>query len=169
MIEFWLVSPASYDPRSTSHAPGAPPEPPSRAVSTELIHLIMRIQNSLGSALSGRRRPKLIFQNHFKKRPPTIELKTNFLYPTKPGKVIGYGQVVKSGKNIAFLEGRLEQNNRTVVTATSTCVIVDMPQVNLKKMIGGVLCMQLFEITQTSFLLSNLCSNCNIWIHNTSQ
>ena len=39
-----------------------------------------------------------IFQNHFKKRPPTIELKTNFLYPTKPGKVIGYGRVVKSGK-----------------------------------------------------------------------
>ena len=77
-----------------------------------------------------------IFQNHFKKRPPTIELKTNFLYPTKPGKVIGYGQVVKSGKNIVFLEGRLEQNNRTVVTATSTCVIVDMPQVNLKKMMG---------------------------------
>ena len=75
----------------------------------------------------------LSFKNHFKKRPPTIELKTNFLYPTKPGKVIGYGQVVKSGKNIAFLEGRLEQNNRTVVTATSTCVIVDMPQVNLKK------------------------------------
>ena len=29
-----------------------------------------------------------IFQNHFKKRPPTIELKTNFLYPTKPGKKI---------------------------------------------------------------------------------
>jgi acyl-coenzyme A thioesterase PaaI-like protein len=77
-----------------------------------------------------------IFQNHFKKRPPTIELKTNFLYPTKPGKVIGYGRVVKSGKNIVFLEGRLEQNNRTVVTSTSTCVSVDMPQVNLKKMIG---------------------------------
>jgi hypothetical protein len=58
------------------------------------------------------------------------------LYPTKPGKVIGYGRVVKSGKNIVFLEGRLEQNNRTVVTSTSTCVSVDMPQVNFKKMIG---------------------------------
>ena len=77
-----------------------------------------------------------IFQNKFRKRPPTIELKTNFLYPTKPGKVIGYGKVVKSGKNIVFLEGRLEQDNRTIVTATSTCVIVDMPQVNFKKLIG---------------------------------
>ena len=43
---------------------------------------------------------------------------------------------MKSGKNIVFLEGRLEQNNRTVVTSTSTCVSVDMPQVNFKKMIG---------------------------------
>ena len=77
-----------------------------------------------------------IFQNHFKKRPPTIELKTNFLYPTKPGKVIGYGKVVKSGKNIVFLESKLEQNNRTVVTSTSTCVSVDMPKINLKKLSG---------------------------------
>ena len=77
-----------------------------------------------------------IFQNKFRKRPPTIELKTNFLYQTKPGKVIGYGNVVKSGKNIVFLEGSLEQNNKTVVTASSTCVIADMPQINFKKMIG---------------------------------
>ena len=77
-----------------------------------------------------------IFQNKFRKRPPTIELKTNFLYPTKPGKVIGYGNVVKSGKNIVFLEGSLEQNDKTVVTASSTCVIADMPQINFKKMIG---------------------------------
>ena len=77
-----------------------------------------------------------IFQNKFKKRPPTIELKTNFLYPTKPGKVIGFGKVVKSGKNIVFLEGRLEQDNRTIVTATSTCVSVDMPQINFKKLMG---------------------------------
>ena len=34
------------------------------------------------------------------------------------------------------LEGSLEQNNKTVVTASSTCVIADMPQVNFKKMIG---------------------------------
>ena len=77
-----------------------------------------------------------IFQNHFKKRPPTIELKTNFLYPTKPGKVMGYGKVVKSGKNIVYLESKLEQNDRTVVTSTSTCVSVDMPKINLKKLSG---------------------------------
>ena len=50
--------------------------------------------------------------------------------------MIGFGKVVKSGKNIVFLEGRLEQDNRIVVTATSTCVSVDMPQINFKKLMG---------------------------------
>ena len=68
-----------------------------------------------------------IFKSHFTKRPPTIEIKTNFLYPTKAGKAYGYGRIVKSGKNLVFLEGHLKQEDRIVVTATSTAVIVDMP------------------------------------------
>ena len=68
-----------------------------------------------------------IFKTHFTKRPPTIEIKTNFLYPTRVGKAYGYGRIVKSGKNLVFLEGHLKQDDRIVVTATSTAVIVDMP------------------------------------------
>ena len=68
-----------------------------------------------------------IFKTQFTKRPPTIEIKTNFLYPTRVGKAYGYGRIVKSGKNLVFLEGQLKQENRIVVTATSTAVIVDMP------------------------------------------
>jgi|TARA_B110000093_G_C12813257_1_gene343741 uncharacterized protein (TIGR00369 family) len=68
-----------------------------------------------------------IFKSQFTKRPPTIEIKTNFLYPTKAGIAYGYGRVVKSGKNLVFLEGHLKQNDKIVVTATSTAVIVDMP------------------------------------------
>ena len=75
-----------------------------------------------------------IFQSKFTKRPPTIEMKTNFLYPTKTGEALGYGKIVKSGKNLVFLEGRLEQENRTVVTATSTGVIVDMPTTRIKQL-----------------------------------
>ena len=75
-----------------------------------------------------------ILQSKFTKRPPTIEMKTNFLYPTKTGKALGYGKIVKSGKNLVFLEGRLEQENRTVVTATSTGVIVDMPTTRIKQL-----------------------------------
>ena len=68
-----------------------------------------------------------IFKTQFTKRPPTIEIKTNFLYPTKVGKAYGYGRIIKSGKNLVFLEGHLKQDDRIVVTATSTAVIVDMP------------------------------------------
>ena len=68
-----------------------------------------------------------IMKTYFKKRPPTIEMKTNFLYPTRPGKAQGYGKIVKAGKNLVFLEGKLVQNGKTVVTASSTGVIVDMP------------------------------------------
>jgi uncharacterized protein (TIGR00369 family) len=75
-----------------------------------------------------------IFQSKFTKRPPTIEMKTNFLYPTKTGEALGYGKIVKSGKNLVFLEGRLEQENRTVVTATSTGVIVDMPATRIEQL-----------------------------------
>ena len=75
-----------------------------------------------------------IFQSKFTKRPPTIEIKTNFLHPTKTGKALGYGKIVKSGRNLVFLEGRLEQENRTVVTATSTGIIVDMPTTRIKQL-----------------------------------
>ena len=68
-----------------------------------------------------------IFKTQFTKRPPTIEIKTNFIYPTRVGKAYGYGRIVKSGKNLVFLEGHLKQDDRIVVTATSTAVIVDMP------------------------------------------
>ena len=68
-----------------------------------------------------------ILKSHFTKRPPTVEMKTNFLCPTKPGEAYGYGKIVKAGRNIVFLEGKLVQNKKTVVTATSTGVIVDMP------------------------------------------
>ena len=68
-----------------------------------------------------------IFKTQFTKRPPTIEIKTNFLYPTRVGKAYAYGRIVKSGKNLVFLEGHLKQDDRIVVTATSTAVIVDMP------------------------------------------
>ena len=39
-------------------------------------------------------------------------------------------------KKVTYLESKLEQNNRTVVTSTSTCVSVDMPKINLKKLSG---------------------------------
>jgi uncharacterized protein (TIGR00369 family) len=68
-----------------------------------------------------------IFKSNFTQRPPTVEIKTNFLYPTKPGKAYGFGRIVKAGKNLVFLEGHLMQGDKIVVTATSTGVIMNMP------------------------------------------
>ena len=75
-----------------------------------------------------------IMKTYFKKRPPTIEMKTNFLYPTRPGKAHGYGKIVKAGKNLVFLEGKLVQDGKIVVTASSTGVIVDMPGVRINQL-----------------------------------
>ena len=75
-----------------------------------------------------------IMKNCFTKRPPTIEMKTNFLYPTRPGKAHGYGKIIKAGKNLVFLEGKLVQDDKTVVTASSTGVIVDMPGARINQL-----------------------------------
>jgi uncharacterized protein (TIGR00369 family) len=56
---------------------------------------------------------------------PTLEMKTRFLRPAKPGKLVCVGRVVKWGKAIAFLEGALyDGEGRLLATATSTA----MPQ-----------------------------------------
>jgi uncharacterized protein (TIGR00369 family) len=56
---------------------------------------------------------------------PTLELKTSFLRPALPGRLIGVGRVVKWGRAIAFLEGELyDDQRRLLAKATSTA----MPQ-----------------------------------------
>lgn len=56
---------------------------------------------------------------------PTLELKTSFLRPARPGLLVCVGRVVKWGKSIAFLEGALhDAEGRLLATATSTA----MPQ-----------------------------------------
>jgi uncharacterized protein (TIGR00369 family) len=56
---------------------------------------------------------------------PTLELKVNFLRPTRPGRLVGRGRVVHRGGTIAFLEGSLaDSEGVTVATATATARIV---------------------------------------------
>ena len=56
---------------------------------------------------------------------PTLEMKTSFLRPVRPGQVTCVGKVVKWGRSIAFLAGELyDQEGRLAATATST----SMPQ-----------------------------------------
>ncbi len=56
---------------------------------------------------------------------PTLEMKTSFMRPAMPGRLICIGRVAKWGKTIVFLEGELyDDQRRLLAKATSTA----MPQ-----------------------------------------
>jgi uncharacterized protein (TIGR00369 family) len=55
----------------------------------------------------------------------TLELKTSFLRPARPGKLYGDARVVHRGREIVFLEGSLSTADGTVVaTATATARVI---------------------------------------------
>lgn len=55
----------------------------------------------------------------------TLELKTSFLRPARPGPLYGDARVVHRGREIVFLEGSLSDADGTVVaTATATARII---------------------------------------------
>jgi uncharacterized protein (TIGR00369 family) len=55
----------------------------------------------------------------------TLELKTSFLRPARPGKLYGEGRVVHRGRDVVFLEGRLEDaDGRLIATASATTRII---------------------------------------------
>lgn len=54
---------------------------------------------------------------------PTLELKTSFLRPARPGRLIAVGRVLKWGRTIAFTEGELLDSDRTLLAkATATAL-----------------------------------------------
>ncbi|BBO80797.1 phenylacetic acid degradation protein [Desulfosarcina ovata subsp. sediminis] len=56
---------------------------------------------------------------------PTIELKTSFVKPAKPGKLIGKGRVLKMGETICFLEAELFDMDKSLIAkASATACIV---------------------------------------------
>ncbi|MEM8497450.1 MAG: PaaI family thioesterase [Pseudomonadota bacterium] len=56
---------------------------------------------------------------------PTVELKTNFIRPCKPGTLIGTGWVVHRGSSLSFIQGELHDTElRLIATATATAKLV---------------------------------------------
>ena len=50
----------------------------------------------------------------------SLEIKTSFLAPTRAGKVIAIGKIIKAGYKIGFMEGQLyNANNELTATASS--------------------------------------------------
>lgn len=59
---------------------------------------------------------------------PTIDMTTHFLSPARPGPVIGEGAVVKKGRTITFMEGRLrDDHGKLLTTATSSGTLMRWP------------------------------------------
>ena len=55
---------------------------------------------------------------------PTIEMKSSFLEPLPVGPCVGEGRVLKIGKSLAFVEGRLlRADGRPAVIATATALV----------------------------------------------
>ena len=57
---------------------------------------------------------------------PTVSMNIQYLRPGKVGKFKGFGEVVKKGKKICYLSGRLEQDDHIVATATASAIITSM-------------------------------------------
>jgi uncharacterized protein (TIGR00369 family) len=59
---------------------------------------------------------------------PTVNMTTQFLSPARPGRIIGEGAVVKKGRSISFMEGRLRDRDvRLLTTATSSGQLMKWP------------------------------------------
>jgi uncharacterized protein (TIGR00369 family) len=59
---------------------------------------------------------------------PTIDMNTHFLTPAKPGHIVGEGAIVKKGRSISFMEGRLrDRDGRLLTTATASGQLMKWP------------------------------------------
>jgi uncharacterized protein (TIGR00369 family) len=59
---------------------------------------------------------------------PTIDMNTHFLSPARPGRIVGEGAIVKKGRSISFMEGRLrDRDGRLLTTATATGQLMKWP------------------------------------------
>jgi uncharacterized protein (TIGR00369 family) len=59
---------------------------------------------------------------------PTVSMNTQFLSPAQPGRIVGEGAVVKKGRSVAFMEGRLrDRDGRLLTTATASGQLMKWP------------------------------------------
>ena len=59
---------------------------------------------------------------------PTIDMTTHFLSPARPGRIVGEGAVVKKGRTITFMEGRLRDGEgKLLSTATASGQLMKWP------------------------------------------
>ena len=64
---------------------------------------------------------------------PSLEIKTSFIAPARPGVIIGEGMLIRRGRSIAFMEGRLaDSQGNLLCTASATGQIRQRAALNAK-------------------------------------
>ena len=59
---------------------------------------------------------------------PTVSMNTQFLSPARPGRIVGEGAMIKKGRSVAFMEGRLrDRDGRLLTTATASGQLMKWP------------------------------------------
>jgi uncharacterized protein (TIGR00369 family) len=59
---------------------------------------------------------------------PTIDMTTHFLSPAKPGRVVGEGAMVKKGRTVTFMEGRLvDAQGKLLTTGAASGTLMKWP------------------------------------------
>jgi len=82
--------------------------------------LTAMLDNAMSFAVIGELGPEFVA--------PSVEIKTNYIAPAMPGRIFGEGHVVRRGRSIAFLEGRLtDGDGQLLATATATAQIRPRP------------------------------------------
>jgi uncharacterized protein (TIGR00369 family) len=62
-----------------------------------------------------------VAQYEFRRAVPTLAMKVSYLRPARPGRLVGEGQVVKAGRELLFIEGRLyDTDDKLLTTASAT-------------------------------------------------
>lgn len=59
---------------------------------------------------------------------PSLEVKTTFLAPARPGTIIGEGRLLRKGRSIAFMEARLTDSSATLLATASATAQIRMRQ-----------------------------------------
>ena len=75
----------------------------------------------MGSAVLSESKGKLL--------PLNLDMNMSYIKPVPIGKLIGKGKVIKMGRNVAFIEGELlDEEGNLLVKSTSTAMLTEIPK-----------------------------------------
>jgi uncharacterized protein (TIGR00369 family) len=100
---------------------------------TEMVNAIGTVQGGLVSAMLDLAMSAAAFAaSDFRLGVPTLEMKTSYLAPGRPGILTAEGSVLRMGKSVVFLEGRIRDADGVLLaTASSTTRVFERTDVDV--------------------------------------